>query len=58
MSVTRNRYLVRAYEDSGKSGEEKGGQVDAVIPRPAWADTRLFAGDGAWCSAARFAGLP
>ena len=31
MSVTRNRYRVRAYEDSGKYGEEKGGQVDAVI---------------------------
>ena len=31
MSVTRNRYRGRAYEDSGKSGEEKVGQVDAVI---------------------------
>ena len=31
MSVTRNRYRVRAYEDSGKYGEEKVGQVDAVI---------------------------
>ena len=47
MSVTRNRPLVRAYEDSGKYGEEKGGQVDAVIQWPVWADTRLFADDGA-----------
>ena len=31
MSVTRNRYLVRAYEDSGNWGEEQGGYADGVI---------------------------